>query len=147
MNSRVPFSASEFGARRKYLRNENAKFGKELQLVAEMPDMPGVDKGISPFKAYRSKDYLVQLYHVPGHPDMVRLSVNRTMITRGGDWEDGIPWEEIQRIKNGLGFGDRDAVEVYPPVGDEVNVANMRHIWVLSDRLPFPWRRQRGEQS
>jgi hypothetical protein len=37
-----------------------------------------------------------------------------------------------------------DAVEVYPPAGDVVNVANMRHLWVLRDRLPFAWRGGKG---
>lgn len=33
------------------------------------------------------------------------------------------------------------AVEIYPAERDIVNVANMRHLWVLPERLPFGWRR------
>ena len=32
-------------------------------------------------------------------------------------------------------------MEVYPRTADLVNVANMRHLWVLPELLPFAWRK------
>jgi hypothetical protein len=45
-------------------------------------------------------------------------------------------------IKNAVGYQDRDAVEVYPSQTDVVNVSNMRHLWILPEKLDFAWRRQ-----
>jgi hypothetical protein len=50
----------------------------------------------------------------------------------------------LQTVKDELGYAERDAVEVFPAQGDLVNVANMRHIWVLPYRLPFIWRSLSG---
>ena len=41
------------------------------------------------------------------------------------------------------GFGDRDAVEVYPADNAIVNVANMRHLFVFENPLPYVWRKVR----
>jgi hypothetical protein len=43
-----------------------------------------------------------------------------------------------------VGFGAADALEVYPRDGDVVNVANIRHLWVLRDPLPWAWGEGRG---
>jgi hypothetical protein len=89
---------------------------------------------------WRSRDYLVQVY--AERPGLHRLSINRSELAADGGWQDGISWEEIQRIKSECGFGDRDAVEIYPCDGDVVNVANIRHIWVFDEPLDFAWRGQ-----
>lgn len=34
-----------------------------------------------------------------------------------------------------------DAGEVFPAESDVVNVANMRHLWLLREPPPFGWRR------
>lgn len=46
-------------------------------------------------------------------------------------------WWEMQRIKDELAGEDRTAVEVYPPVAEIIDEADMFHIWVLSAPLPF----------
>jgi hypothetical protein len=46
-------------------------------------------------------------------------------------------WWEMQRIKDELAGCDKTAVEVYPPATEIVDEADMFHIWVLTDRLPF----------
>lgn len=46
-------------------------------------------------------------------------------------------WHEMQRIKDEIAGCDRTAVEVYPPATEIVDEADMFHIWVLTDRLPF----------
>ena len=55
-------------------------------------------------------------------------------------WHDGITWDEIQSIKNEIGFEDHDCVEVYPAQKNIVDVANMRHIWVMDELLLFSWK-------
>jgi hypothetical protein len=124
-----------------YLRQENAKWPDALtpwprdQWPNDMAGAPGV------IAVYRSKGFLVQVFGEP-EPVVARLSVLRTAIKRDGSWQEGITWEEMQRIKREVGYGDFDAVEVYPPDVDVVNVANMRHLWVLRDGLlPFAWRK------
>lgn len=46
-------------------------------------------------------------------------------------------WWEAQRIKDELAGKDRTAVEVYPPRDEIVDGADMFHIWVLPEGLPF----------
>lgn len=89
---------------------------------------------------WRSRDYLVQVFEAPP-PALARLSVNRAQLV-GNGWGQDIPWEDLQRIKSQCGFATHDAVEVYPHDMDVVNVANMRHIWVLEQPLPFAWRKR-----
>jgi hypothetical protein len=93
-----------------------------------------IPKGL--VRVLRNKRFLVQEYEpVNGS---VRLSVSRTTESseRAGSCEDGISWDELQSLKSQAGFGNRDAVEIYPPDGDLINVANMRHLWVLDEPLP-----------
>lgn len=70
----------------------------------------------------------------------MRMSVNRTALTKDGNWDADIGWEELQRLKAEAGYGNMDAVEIYPSDKDVVNVANMRHLWILSEPLAFAWR-------
>ena len=70
----------------------------------------------------------------------MRLSINRTTLD-GDRWQEGLEWETLQALKNELGYAAHDAVEVFPAAADVVNVANMRHLWVLSEPLPFAWRK------
>lgn len=91
-----------------------------------------------PEKMYRNRRFLVQIF-APARGAR-RLTVCRTEITRDGNYRDGITWDELQEIKSQMGFGECDAVEVYPPDRDVANVANMRHLWVLDHKLSFVWR-------
>lgn len=88
-----------------------------------------------PARVWRSRDFLVMLF---SYEASERLSVCRTSLT-GDRWEDGISWEDLQRLKNEAGFGTHCAVELFPPDREVVNVANMRHLW-LTDAPPFMWR-------
>lgn len=90
---------------------------------------------------FRSREFLVQVF--PGR--ITRLSVCRTELLPNGHWRDGITWDELQSVKAGCGFGDCDAVEVYPKTTDVVNVANMRHLWLVpQEYTDFFWRSQKG---
>ena len=92
----------------------------------------------APTAVCRNHNYLVQIF--PEFVDVQRISICRTMIANDGRWEDGMTWDDLMKIKNQIGYGDRWAVEVYPPDGNVVNVANMRHLWILPERLAVGWR-------
>lgn len=74
------------------------------------------------------------------HESMRRLSVLR-VTTQKDDWADEITWDQLQRVKRECGFGEVDAVEVYPRDSDVVNVANIRHLWLMDEPVAFAWRR------
>lgn len=94
-----------------------------------------------PFAVWRSCEYLVQAF--AEKYGIIRLSVNRTMLDPDTmRWRDGISWDELQMLKNWVGFSLCEAVEIYPPKEDEVDVANLRHLWVLPERLAFSWRKE-----
>lgn len=90
-----------------------------------------------PIRVLRSRDFLVQVFIDRSH---VRLSVCRT--SHNGDrWEDRISWDDLQRLKREAGYGDMWAVEVYPVDDETVNVANMRHLWLLDEAPGYAWRK------
>lgn len=83
--------------------------------------------------------FLVQVYRE--EKGVTRLSVTKIgESTLDRDFPDGISWDELNKIKIEVGFGNFDAVEVYPKQKDVVNVANMRHLWILDKSLSFAWR-------
>jgi len=83
---------------------------------------------------WRSAAFFVVVHQEKVHIE--RISVSR--FRRPGEADGGggvgaevISWEELQDIKRQIGRGERFAVEVYPHDADVVNVANIRHLWVL----------------
>ena len=42
-----------------------------------------------------------------------------------------LTWAHLQELKGMCGHGKREAVEIYPADDAVVNVANMRHLWLL----------------
>jgi hypothetical protein len=84
---------------------------------------------------WRSRDFLAVHYRERnGHE---RLTVNRAS-TEGGRWAAGITWDELERVKAECGFAERWAIEIYPPEGGTVDVANMRHLWLV-ERPACAW--------
>lgn len=128
---------------RRHLRNENHRWPEHLVKVPRstwpgcLPDRL--------FEVWRSRGFLVQVFREPN--DVVRLSIMRTWIDDDGRSTDGIAWDDLQRLKGECGFGDRDAVEVYPANCDLVNVANMRHLWILPTPLSFKWTAKQGDPA
>lgn len=126
-------------AAKKYLAQENAKWPAQLK---DWPSEEWPSRGAPDvLRVLRSRHFLVQEFRTQA-PAIVRLSVNRTALTSDGGWEQDITWEELQRLKREAGYGEFDAVEVFPPDADVVNVANMRHLWILpAGSLAFAWRK------
>ena len=115
------------------LQEENQKQSKILKRIPdnEIPtDKPKMFK-----EAWRSQEFLVQVFEENG---VERLSVVRSVL-KHDDWQDGISWDELQRLKNECGRGNKWAVEVYPEDNSVVNVANMRHLWILPNKPSFAW--------
>lgn len=129
---------SRSSERKALLRAENKRYGLRLEKVP-VSEWPPTLRLLSqqPVEVWRSRGYLVQVYRACD--GVLRLSICTTEID-GDRWADGISWRRLQRLKAECGFGDREAVEIYPPDADVVDVANMRHLWVLPERLPFSWR-------
>lgn len=126
----------------KALRAENAKFGVEFVKLPEErwpAETLGADKRV---RVWRSRDFLVQAFVTEAL--QMRLSINRTRLAASGRWDDGISWDEMMAIKRAIGYGESWAVELFPADFDVVNVANMRHLWLMQEPPPFAWRRKRA---
>lgn len=121
---------------RRQLQRDNTKLPVTLAPVDPI-DWPNVP-GNKPYAVWRSRNFLVQEFI---ESDAIRrLSVARSEIdVKTGRWKDGITWEELQEIKRQTGYGNHMAIEIFPADRNVVNVANMRHLWVLSTPLPIGW--------
>lgn len=131
---------NELKQKRQYLRVENKKWPVRLAQVPadRLPPIFRANPNDAPSFVWRSRDFVVQLFADPS--GKLRLSVNRTELDSTGRWKDGITWDDLQRLKGEAGFGQLQAVEIYPPDGDVVNVSNMRHLWLMAEPLPFAWK-------
>ncbi len=129
-------------AKRQVLKEQNSKFGAMLREVFrhEWP-AESLVRTNQPLRIWQSKDFSVQLWEDRGH---MRLTVCRTAINSDGGWKDGITWDELNRLKEEANFGHLWAVEVYPPTECVVNVANMRHLWLLNEAPAYAWVKVQG---
>lgn len=132
---------------RALLRQENRKYGKEFVNIPRI-EWPKFDEDNEcRLRVLRNRDFLVQIY-VEESGD-IRLTVNRTDQDRFGEWKDGITWVDLQDIKRAVGYGDFLAIEFYPEDKNVVNVANMRHLFVILNherKLPKHWQKEeKGE--
>jgi len=126
------------------LRRENKTYPKTL---IELPfDTWPVAMRLAPpervpRRVFRSRDFLVQVFTADG--DHVRLSACRTDFdVNAGRWRENITWNELQRLKAEAGFADAWAVEVFPPESEIVDVANMRHLFMLPEAPSFAWKKE-----
>lgn len=125
----------EIREKQKYLRQQNSRYSKEFVEISDN-DFPCELRNL--VKALRNNSFLVQIYK---DNDSIRLSICRTEIDNQGKWIANITWEDLQEIKKQMGYGDRTAVEIYPKEKDIVNVANMRHLWIV-DNLDIGWKKR-----
>lgn len=118
---------------------------KQPPVLKQVPREEWAYKSDDPkrIEVWRSNKFLAQVFAEEGN--VLRVSVCRTELSpQGNRWSDGIAWEELQQVKREIGRGDKWAVEIYPADIDTVNVANMRHLWLLSEAPAFAWRREVG---
>jgi hypothetical protein len=119
------------------LEEKNKLFGAVMKRIPQSQWPIGVTPQSNLVDVWRNREYVVQVYQEKN--GIIRLSILRTSIDRDGNWLDGISWDKLQEIKSAVGFGECDAVEIYPKDKDVANVANIRHLWIVPD-LPFAWR-------
>lgn len=135
---------SERRAAVKRLLAQNKLRSKLLHMVPR-ERWPQDLQGTTPKEVWVSSRFLVQVFDEENGVE--RVSVSRTEMADDGNWKDGITWDDLQYVKSQIGRGDLDAVEIYPADRDVVNVANMRHLWVLPhgvcEEFGIGWRRSR----
>lgn len=105
--------------------------------IATIPLAPGIPESARPLMVWRSRNYLVQLFSVENaeYPLMRRLAINRTAVRADGQWEDKLTWDEMNAIKQEVGYGLWYGVEVYPKTPNIVNDHNIRHLWLNPEPL------------
>lgn len=120
----------------RYVGPQDPVHSRQMQPL-ELPDQ--IARGAE--AVWQSRDFLAVLFREGDHR---RLTVNRTQFdTRTNRWREGITWDELMSVKSECGFADLWAVEVYPPTAHIVNVAAMRHLWLLDSAPPYAWKRDR----
>lgn len=107
---------------------------KEIPLTDEQKSRPN-----APINVYKNDEFLVQIYNLDGEP--TRITVNKTK-RKGNNWADGITWDQLMQVKRLVGFAKHCAIEIYPPDEHIVNVANIRHLWVV-DMPEFIWKKDK----
>jgi hypothetical protein len=116
------------------------------ELWPDMRDAPSGGTGSVPLNCLRSRSFLVVVWLEPN--GFTRLSVNRTeWDERKQRFRDDISWDDLQRLKAEAGFANCCALEVYPPDDHIINVANMRHIFVVPTPPRFMWKRAAAESE
>jgi len=78
---------------------------------------------------YDAQTYQVQILPTWVSPDCWGAHIK----VRRYDGADGIPWDDLWRIKNAVAGREALAIEVYPPLTQLVASENIRHLWVISD--------------
>jgi hypothetical protein len=135
-------SRAERRAATAYTRKQATTWPEHLVPIPESdwPSRPHTATA-RPVALWRSRNYLVTQWACPDFQGIVarRLSINRTTMGVNGHWDQDIPWEHLQRCKRETGHGAWYAVEIYPRDCDIVNVANMRHLWLLAEPLSIGW--------
>ena len=120
-----------------YLHLENENQTERLSLLG-VSEWPKNNRPENLREVWRSKTFMVQVF-VDGGTE--RLSVIRSKLNRHGEWIDGITWDELQQLKHECGRGNKWAVEIFPPDDRIVNVANMRHLWILDGPPAYAWKK------
>ena len=134
--------------RRQMLRELEEQSGQYTDVLVRVPPADWPDPTPPTLiDVWRSRAFLVQVFEDVMEGVLVRLSVCRAQANADLIWKDNITWDELQLLKGEAGYADKDAVEVYPAARDLVNVANMRHLWVMESPVPFAWRRPPPEQT
>lgn len=107
-----------------------ASYPDELTRVDENdPNMPYTSHAQDLDSVWRNKKFTVMVWNVPAGK---KLSISRnTWDSHTNRYHDGITWDEIMEIKRGCGFGEQNAIEFFPPDSQVINIANVRHIWLL----------------
>jgi hypothetical protein len=121
----IPFGMTVWEARR-HLKWESKRYGATLEEIPRQHWEHAAQQFQT--RTLRSRRFLVQVFQRHGQ---VRLTVTQTGLNDDGSWKDGITWDELQTVKRECGYGAACAVELFPPDEQVVNVANLRHLWIV----------------
>lgn len=124
----------QFAKLRRAVNRENNRYSAVMQQIDSPPYQ---FSGATVLRAWRSRFYVAVLYRQDN--GFTRLTVNRTELDDRGDYRADLTWDELMDVKEEVGLGDVWAVEVFPPLEHLVNVANMRHLWLLDGPPPYAW--------
>lgn len=125
-------------AQLKQLERDNKNYPVDRLVEVPREEWPPDPRG-KLIRLLRSRDFLVQVRVEPN--GVLRLSVQRCAFdTKTGRWKDGISWDDLQHLKSLAGYGDKTAIEIFPPDAEVVNVANLRHIWIVPEAPEFMWK-------
>jgi len=128
----------ELRERQRYLEKANSKYTDRMVVIPKDQWPLDISNNlVERIRVLRNNKFLVQIF---SEKTSIRISVSRTELGKDGKWSENISWDDLQLIKHKIGFGDRMAVEIYPMDIDVVNVANMRHLWILNDDLDIGWK-------
>ena len=130
---------SDLKLMRRQLEKDNAKRSEILTPVDKELWPSGDLENPNRIEVMLSRKYMVQIFDEQN--GAIRISCNRTSIDQFGQWEENLTWDELMEIKRQAGYGDRYAVEVLPEDENIVNVANIRHIWIMP-RPIVGWRKK-----
>ena len=128
----MAFNRKQKRALKRKFERDSRDWPDELKLV-DSGDLPeGERAGL--IEIWRSNQFLVQIHM---HNEVVeRMSVATVDPQK---LPDKLPWDTLQRLKRECGRGDSEAVEIYPPDADQVNVDDMRHLWIMKNGMKFPF--------
>lgn len=137
-----PIQAFFMKANSRQKRQYMAEYEKERKtfptVMEPLPIPPDILQECRVLGVWRSREYMATAWAEQNPAIACRLSVNRTRIDPiTGGFLGGILWDDLFTVKNQCGFADMDAIEVYPAADKLVNVANMRHLFVMEKRLGF----------
>jgi hypothetical protein len=93
---------------------------------------------------FRPDTYLNNRYSVQISDEATDWGLVVHLWVRRHDGEMVRSWSDMQRIKNELMGPERVAVEVFPPVSQLVDNANIAHLWVMPDGFSLPFSLKRG---
>lgn len=133
----MAFNRRQKRALQRKFERDSKSWPEELKLV-DSGDLPeGEHAGL--IELWRSSTFLVQVHE---HNEAV-LRVSTATVDKQ-KIPDRLPWPVLQRLKREIGRGDWEAVEIFPADADQVNVDDMRHLWVFKNgmKLPFGFMRR-----
>lgn len=125
---------------REQLARDNLQYGEHLQEVPSGRAFSSSDGSHGPMRVWRSRQFLVVLWLEK--TGFTRLTCQRSKVNPDGSWVEGISWDDMQRLKSEAGFGHLWAVECFPPDSEVVNVANLRHMFLLNEPPAFGWHKK-----